>query len=133
MGITELVDWLERLETRSNSYWNFYTIVLVAVCGWVVSRGGQPAPIDGRIALMAGLSVFYCMNLSIIYATVSRIRAVEGEIRRLSRADDAMGEPLKRHLANPLVRFRVRGTVALHLAMDALVLVFVWIGLGTAA
>ncbi|MCW8877988.1 MAG: hypothetical protein OQK51_13130 [Kangiellaceae bacterium] len=128
MTIKELIEIIEKLETRNNSYWNFYTVVIVAVCGWVLAQKGQALSANIVLALMIGNGLFYFMNLSIIFGTTKRIVAFESELILKAKNDPSMGEELRSNLSKPYLELRLPFTVGTHLVMDIAVLAFIYLG-----
>ena len=128
MKICEIIDIIEKLESRNNSYWNFYTLVIIAVCGWVLSQGNGSITPAAKTALMLGNSLFYFMNLSIIYGTTSRIVAFESELIITAKNEESIGVELRDHLSRPFLDQRVKFTVITHLFMDIAVLLFIFYG-----
>jgi hypothetical protein len=45
ISLKDLLDLVEKIETRINSYWNFYTVVLIAIGGWIVSNNNTINPL----------------------------------------------------------------------------------------
>lgn len=126
MNIQELISVIEKLETRNNSYWNFYTVVIVAVCGWVISQKMEQLDHQTALILMIGNGFFYFMNLSIIHATTSRIVAFERELIHRATQSTEITLSLQQHLSKPFLLYRVGFTVGTHLIMDAAVLSFIY-------
>ena len=70
MNLKELLELSEKLEDRINAYWNFYTIVVLAVAGWLVSGLPSYKTIDA-IVLAITLGAFFLSNISVIrFATL---------------------------------------------------------------
>lgn len=129
MTLTETLDFIEKLETRNNSYWNFYIVVIVAICGWVISQQGSTISPQIKYTLIFGNAIFYFMNLSIIYGTTERIKAFEDEAIILAEKDQQIGASLRKHLSSPFLMNRLKFTITTHLIIDATVLIFIFLGL----
>lgn len=114
MILPEILNFIEKLETRNNSYWNFYTVVIVAICGWVISQLGNTISPQIMYALMLGNAIFYFMNLSVIYGTTSRIEAFEDELMILAESDQQIGSVLRKYLSKPFLKNRLKFTIATH-------------------
>ncbi len=128
MKISELVEIIEKLEARNNSYWNFYTVVIIAVCGWVATSNSGVISSNTALALMFGNGLFYFMNLSIIYGTTSRIIAFESELIKEAQESQNIGVDLRQNLSQPMLAHRLKFTVLTHLVMDVAVLAFIYFG-----
>lgn len=129
MTLPEILNFIEKLETRNNSYWNFYTVVIVAICGWVISQLGNTISPQIMYALMLGNAIFYFMNLSVIYGTTSRIEVFEDELMILAESDQQIGSVLRKYLSKPFLKNRLKFTIATHLVMDVAVILFIFLGL----
>ena len=75
-----LLDAIERLESRLNSYWNFYTLVVLATVGWLMSAA-NPFSANQSVAVTVALGLFFLANLSVIRGATRRILALEDELR----------------------------------------------------
>lgn len=129
MNIPEVIDVIEKLEARNNNYWNFYTVVVVAICGWVISQQGESISLHVKYTLIAGNAIFYFMNLSVIYGTTRRIVAFEHELRALSESEEFSSSELRRNLSKPFLRYRLKFTLVTHVLMSFFVMLFICIGL----
>lgn len=65
MSLKDLLDLSEKLEDRINTYWNFYTLVVLAVVGWRFSNPVAFNPINSVIAVIV-LGAFFYSNFSVI-------------------------------------------------------------------
>src|SRR6266404_6248652 len=81
MQLKDLLDLLDKLESRVNTYWNFYSVAVFATAGWLVSKDKSFPPASAS-AIAAGLVAFFAANLSIIHHAEARILAVESEIQQ---------------------------------------------------
>ncbi len=129
MKINEIIEIIEKLETRNNSYWNFYTIVIIAICGWVLSQKSEGISQNSGYAIMFGKALFDFMNLSVIYGTTSRIVAFESELIVAAKNEPSIGPKLKEHLTKPFLEHRLKFTILTHLFMDIAVLIFIFMGI----
>ena len=58
MSLKELLDLSEKLEDRISSYWNFYTIAVLAVGGWLFTAKPQLETVSA-VVLTIVLIVFF--------------------------------------------------------------------------
>lgn len=118
MPLKDLLDLLEKLEARVNSYWNFYSIVVFAAAGWLVTKETALTP-QAVIAIGIGMSAFFIVNLSVIHYAERRIAAVEDEVRLLTETGAAVSSPLfRRHLGRLSIPHRSKYTFLFHLMID---------------
>ena len=121
----ELIDIIEKLEARINNYWSFYTVVIVALVGWVLSKDEKLMKETGWI-LSAGMTLFFFMNLSVLYPTTKRIRLFEKELNSIALNEEGLSQDLVEHLSKPFILHRSNATLITHLTMDFLVLFFIY-------
>lgn len=120
-----VLEIIEKVESRVNSYWNFYTLVVLATVGWLMS-GKSAISVALAAAMTAGLTGFFLANLGSIRAATRRILALEDELAALTRENRFAGEMLPANLSRPAMPGRLSGSYALHLVVDLAVLVAVW-------
>ena len=127
MPLKDLLDLLEKLEGRVNSYWNFYSIVVFATAGWLINKDIALAP-QAAIAIAVGLSAFFVVNLSVIYHAGRRIAAVEDEVRLCASAPSAVSSPLfHEYLQKLSIPHRSRYTFVFHLVLDISLLTLLYL------
>ena len=118
MPLKDLLDLLEKLEGRVNSYWNFYSVVVFAAAGWLVTKDKALEP-QAAIFIGIGMSAFFLVNLSVIHFAERRITAVEDEVRLLAQAPMAASSPLfLQHLRSLSIPRRSIYTIIFHLIID---------------
>ena len=112
--LTELWSYSESLESRVNSYWNFFTVLIVAFGGWLLTKDGAFDGYHG-IIMISAFSTFALMNLSVIRAATLLLVGISEEIkRRVSTAPFESDEyPLR--ASSQLLRNRVGFSYVLHL------------------
>ena len=118
MGLTDLLDLLEKLEGRVNAYWNFYSVAVFAVAGWLLAKEKLLTP-RAAILIAVGLAAFFFANFGVIHFAEQRIAAVEQEISVVSR-QSTVSPAFSSHLQTLSIPNRSTYTVVLHLTIDAL-------------
>ena len=122
---TELMELIEKAESRVNSYWNFYIIVVVATVGWLMSSR-TPFTLPQTVALSIALSGFFTANFGVIRAATRRILALEDELTKTSRKLVFSSDALRSNLSKASVPGRLGWSYGLHLVIDIAVLFAVW-------
>ena len=118
MPLKDLLDLLEKLETRVNSYWNFYSIVIFASAGWLITKNITLAP-QAVTSMAVGLSAFFIVNLSVIHFAERRIAAVEDEVRLCATTAARVSSPLfLLHLKRLSIPHRSLYTLVFHIVID---------------
>lgn len=120
----ELFDLRENLESRVDRYWSFYSIVILAVGGWLFT--GKYLSLSDAPFVVIGLLVFLAANFSVITQTEARIEAVESEIEARSQKAEILSTLFRRRLAQLSIPRRRLLSAVLHATVDLAVLVLVF-------
>jgi predicted neutral ceramidase superfamily lipid hydrolase len=123
--ITAIIETIEKLESRINAYWNFYTVIVVATVGWLMSSKTPFTP-HQSIALSLALILFFAANLSVMRAATRRVIAIESELNEKSSECNFSSSLLKSELSRNSMPFRLEASYMLHFVVDAAVLYSVW-------
>ncbi|WP_041521874.1 hypothetical protein [Gilvimarinus agarilyticus] len=125
MNTTDIIDVIEKLEARINNYWNFYLVAIVALVGWIISRGvGHVAHEEGLI-LAIGMGLFFFMNLAVLHPVTQRVSVFERQFLLQITQDDNISSDVSSTLKSTFIKNRARTTVATHLVMDTLVMLLI--------
>ena len=120
-----LLDMIEKLESRVNAYWNFFSVVALAVSGWLITSKATFTTTQG-IVLAIAVVIFFGANLSVVRAATARLLAFEAELNAVAPAATFGSDALRRNLSRPVIPGRLAGSVVLHLAVDIAVLYLIW-------
>lgn len=123
--IKNTIDIIETLETRINTYWNFYFIVVLAVIGWLMSSR-TPFTESQGIALTVAISLFLIANLSVIRAATKRVMAFESELKVASTKQEFHSSALKEELSHASIGNRLFASYLLHGVIDIAVIYAIW-------
>lgn len=121
----ELFDLLEKLESRVNRYWAFYSVAVLAVTGWLFT-GGKLEKQDAPWVVL-GLFVFFAGNFMVISLTESRILAVEAEIQAKAQTAEILSDRFRQHLANLSWPYRRLASCITHWVVNAAVFILVFL------
>ena len=127
MNIKDLIDVIEKLETRLNSYWNFYTVVILASAGWLFTED-HVFKIKEKIIISFGLVLFFIVNLFVILCLTKRIAAFEDELNAASYDDNVNSSLLKQELSKKHLYTRFYLSIVLHVFLDIFI-IFILINL----
>ena len=124
-GISKLINVIETLETRINSYWNFYMLVVLATIGWLIS---SKTPFTGneRIALIIAIALFLIANLLVLRAATKRVVAFEDELKLASQKYEFNSTILKKELSHASMGNRLILSYVLHAVIDIAVIYAIW-------
>lgn len=129
LSFKDLLDLVEKLETRVNAYWNFYTVVTIAAGGWLLTRTADFTLAQGLL-LMAGLACFYAANLAMIRGATRLIVAAGQEVRARAANLDFSSPAFQITLRQDLLPGRLPASYILHLAVDAAILTAIALKIG---
>jgi len=121
VDLKDLLDLHEKLETRINAYWTYWSVAILAMGGWLFASGKVLSPAQGT-ALAIGAAVFFLANLGVLWSATRLVTGVRDEIRLKSKAATFGSPKLVAVFADDDMAFRLQFTVVLHLAIDAVVL-----------
>jgi hypothetical protein len=121
MELKDLIDLNEKLESRINAYWTYWSAAIFATAGWLLSRG-QSMSRDQAIGIAVAVMVFFFANLGVLWPATRLATGVRDEVRLKTRELNFLSEKLSAAFAEDGVAFRLQLTVALHLAVDCVVL-----------
>lgn len=124
--IVSVLAVIEKLESRINSYWNFYTIVVLASVGWLMSAETSFSP-QLNFTLTTALVVFFLANFAVMWAATKRVVAFENELNILSTKTEFISTSLRQELSNASMPFRLLSSTLLHLAVDIAIISFIWV------
>ena len=128
MKVTEYIIALEQVELRTNSYWNFYTTVVLAVGAWLFLATTKLNIIQLGVIFIS-LIVFFTANLVSQFVALQRVQALETEIAAIAADVDIKTPELLGHLQHRHGSLRVWFTFTLHILIDMAVLYLVWLKL----
>ncbi len=115
MNTYQIIDTIEKLETRVNSYWNFYTVVVLAVVGWVITEG-----LDYRQSITVFISnfIFFLMNLVLIFVTTKQILAFEEDLKLMIVNELAEESFIRKFFSKRRFWKRLEFSFVLHISVD---------------
>lgn len=124
ISLKDLLDLVEKVESRINSYWNFYTVVLIAIGGWIVSNNNTINPLTA-MGISIALGAFFWANYKFIRVNENRLIAVESEIKSIAEVSEIKSEKFSHFLLNPSIPNRQKLSGRLHLSIDIIVILLV--------
>ncbi|MCV2402877.1 hypothetical protein OFY17_08295 [Marinomonas sp. C2222] len=128
MKLSELFDLREKVETRVNQYWTYWSVSIFAVCGWIFTGTAQDSLNKETAPLIAtGLLVFFISNLVVLKNATEFVMSVESEIALRSTESEFKSEQFKRILLKRDTKLRLLLTIFLHLVVDLVLLCAVFI------
>ena len=123
LSLKDLLDIVEKMEGRINSYWNFYTIALFAIASWIF--GSMTFNAWQAAIISMALALFFASNLMFISINENRLAAVESEIRSVAAISQIESERFRKFLTSNLMPHRQKTSAILHLFVDVAVILFV--------
>ncbi|MCW8330949.1 hypothetical protein MD588_19325 [Photobacterium sp. SDRW27] len=129
MTLSELFDLREKIESRVNQYWTYWSVSIFAVCGWMFTDATAKPDGPTSILIAIGLMAFFTANLSVLKTATELAMSVKEEIALKASDANFLSETFTTVLMKSDIKFRVQLTIALHLAVD-LVLLFALLTIG---
>ena len=131
LSAKDLLDLTEKLKSRVNAYWNFYTVVVLAVAGWVVTKDVSFTTAQGYAALF-GLTCFFAANFSMIRGATRLILGANAEMQARAESLDLKSAKFREVLRIDLLPGRLPVSWVLHGVVDAAILWGIWSRTGLA-
>lgn len=123
--IKDLIEVIDKLESRVSSNWNFYTIVVVAIIGWLVSSQISFSFSQVLVVTIVCIS-FFIANFYAMRAATKRVIAVESELNALARKTEFESVLLKKELSHSSSSLQLISSSVLHISVDIIVLIAIW-------
>lgn len=70
MELKDLLDLHEKLESRINAYWSYWSVAIFAISGWLFS-GRQTLSQDQAIGVSIAVMVFFFANLGVLWPALT--------------------------------------------------------------
>jgi len=119
--LKDLLDLHEKLETRINAYWTYWSIAILAIGGWLFTSGKSLTETQA-IGVAIGAAVFFLANLGVLWPATKLAIGVRDEIRLKSKTLEFNSTKLAAAFAEETLAFRLQLTLVLHLVIDGVVL-----------
>jgi len=123
MNLIEAFDLKEKLETRINAYWTYWSVAIFAVGGWIFAENGNVG--SHKTLLIVGVIVFFLSNLGVLWPATKLITGLQDEIRIKSKGSNIDSDKLKGILRSSSSKVRLEITLFLHIAVDVLVVILI--------
>jgi hypothetical protein len=121
MELKDLLDLHEKLETRINAYWTYWSIAILAIGGWLFSSG-RSLTTGQSIGVAIGASVFFLANIGVLWPATKLAIGVRDEIRLKSAAATFSSAKLAGAFGEDTLVGRLQLTIVLHLVIDGVAL-----------
>jgi hypothetical protein len=125
LTIKDLLELIEKIESRINSYWNFYTIIVLATVGWLMSSK-KPFSFYQTIALTVAITIFFAANFGVMRMATKRVVALENELQVRTKTAQFEGDAIKTELSKPSMALRLKLSYILHIVVDLAVVFAIW-------
>ncbi|MCX7098901.1 MAG: hypothetical protein NTV43_13445 [Methylococcales bacterium] len=125
MDLKDLFDLHEKLETRINAYWTYWSIAVFAVGGWLFSGKLGLLPLEAK-GVSLGTMVFFSCNLAVLWQATKLVLGIRDEIRLKSKEKLFASTYLQNALSEDGLKFRLQITLALHVIIDGVVIWALW-------
>lgn len=123
--IKDLIEVIDKLDSRVASYWNFYTVIVVALIGWLISSEITFSSSQVLLVTIVCL-VFFLTNFYAMRAATKRVIAVESELNALAKKTEFESTLLKKELSHSSKTSQLISSWVLHISVDIIVLIAIW-------
>ena len=120
-NIKDIIEVADKLESRVSSYWNFYTVVVVAIIGWLVSSQISLSYSQALVVTIVCI-VFFIANFHAMRAATKRVIAVESELNALAKKTEFESALLKKELSHSSSTLQLISSSVLRVSVDIIVL-----------
>jgi hypothetical protein len=121
MELKDLLDLHEKLESRINAYWTYWSIAILAIGGWLFTSG-KTLTTGQAIGVAIGASVFFLANIGVLWPATKLAIGVRDEIRLKAKAATFGSAKLAAAFAEDTLVLRLQLTIGLHLVIDGVAL-----------
>lgn len=126
MTLVELFDLGEKVESRVNQYWTYWSVAIFATGGWLFSESADQMDKMSAVLVVLGLSVFFFANLSVLYVATRFAMSVREEISVIEAKIGAIQSAALRKVVHKQdMPFRLGLTFAMHICVDLVVVAIV--------
>ncbi|HMS65910.1 MAG TPA: hypothetical protein PKD83_11740 [Ignavibacteria bacterium] len=125
MDIKELFDLQEKLESRINAYWTYWSLAVFAITGWLFSSKYSFTLLQSTL-ISLGAAIFFICNLAVLWQSTKLVTAIRDEIRLMSKEKQFKSSMLMDFLIKDDLRFRLQITLVLHLAIDIFIIIILF-------
>lgn len=120
MELKDLLDLHEKLESRINAYWTYWSFAIFGIAGWLFS-GKQTFSPEQANGISIAVIVFFFANLGVLWPATRLATGVRDEIRLKTKEVNFHSNKLSSAFAEDSIVFRLQLTFGLHLAVDCVV------------
>ncbi len=118
MDFIILLEHIEVVRTRLNSYWNLYIIILLAI-GTILFQRQQPFTYLQIVVINTGLILFFISNFSALYQTYNYLKILLIERKKSLVNVKIQSEELRREFCRD--KTNVKRSLLFHLLIDTLI------------
>jgi hypothetical protein len=119
--LKDLLDLHEKLETRINAYWTYWSVAILALGGWLFTSGKTLSG-SQSLGVAIGAVVFFLANLGVLWSATRLVIGVREEVALKSQSLTLSSTRLAAAFRDASPAWRLELTLVLHLAIDAVAL-----------
>ncbi|OAI10484.1 hypothetical protein A1507_04165 [Methylomonas koyamae] len=121
MELKDLLELYEKIESRINAYWTYWSVAIFAIAGWLFS-GKQSLSREQAIGVSIGVMIFFFANLGVLWPATRLAMGIRDEIRLKAKEVNFLSSKLSKAFEEDALAFRLQLTLFLHSAVDCVVL-----------
>jgi hypothetical protein len=127
MDIKAIADLFVTATGKVEFYWNFYTVTLLALIGWLVSTKRTLLP-RVKLLITVGYLAFVLMNIFGLWNSYTFVEALRKDLLHAAKADPDAIRNAQEVLLNISFESQKIMTLVIHVLIGAFVLFAVWFG-----
>ncbi len=106
-------------------YWNFYTVTLLAMIGWMVSTKNPLAP-RLKVLITVGFLFFALMNLLGLYGSYGFTEAIRKDLLSVAELKPEILSNSRKALSENSFEFQRHLAILIHVIVDGFVVWVIW-------
>lgn len=124
--LKDIIDLYNDAVDKVEFYWNFYSIVIISIIGWLLSNR-HTMPRHFKTMLTAGFLFFAGMNFYSLMSAYTMFEAVQADLRaQLEMISDQGLKATHSVFDNMGFRYQKLTAFLVHLIIGSMVMVMVW-------
>lgn len=128
MNAKDIADLLVMAIGKIEFYWNFYTVTMLALLGWLISTD-SPVTLLLKLLITIGYIIFVLMNVIGLISSYSIAETLQQDLLNAIRAEPNQLANTQKILSKRSFKSQRKLVPLIHIILGALVLGTVWLGL----
>lgn len=124
--LKDTIDLYTNSVDKVEFYWNFYSVVVISIIGWLLSER-RKLPHHLKLLAIGGFLFFAAMNLYNLMGAYTLSDALQDDLRyHLANSRDHGLEQTQQVFANAGFKYQKPAAMAVHLVIATAVVLMIW-------